>query len=320
MTNFTLALDSETGTQQDGGTSFLTSVLRPEVIISVIIIVGIMFIVFRVWRSQESGGEAAVDFPKYWTNSDSGKRFDQRYEQADLIPIVQQMFDVTWKDIVTRDRKGSKPVRLEVVNVQRFEDSQMWQAYTDQKRQIRERGEFQSILELDADLTKGEVLTDAFAQYLAPGGRLDKKTNEHYLFHGTSPEGAENIAESGFQLTLAGSHAGTMFGKGAYFSECSSKADEYASPGLGPGHKLGSRGFVQKQDEYAMLLCRVRCGKMFRALRASEQTAFVPMIEQGLIDGVLGDREASVGTYREFVVFKEAQIYPEYRVLYRRSY
>lgn len=39
-------------------------------------------------------------------------------------------------------------------------------------------------------------------------------------------------------------------------------------------------------------------------------------IEDALATGrfhcVLGDREAAVDTYREFVIFDEAQIYPEY--------
>jgi len=262
----------------------------------------------------------AVECPRYWAHQDVSNAFHERYEQEHLIPVVQQMFDATWKDIVTRDRKGSKPVRLEVMSVQRIEDSQMWTAYVDQKTQILERGELRSILELDGDLAKGHVLTDEFVQHLTHAGELDKNLNEHYLFHGTSPEAAENIAESGFRLNMAGSHAGAMFGKGAYFAECCSKADEYASPGSAMRQTLGFRGFSQKQDEFAILLCRVCCGKMFRALRASDQTQFVPMIQQGLIDGVLGDREASVGTYREFVVFKEAQIYPEYRVLYRRNH
>lgn len=172
----------------------------------------------------------------------------------------------------------------------------------------------------EGDFTSGHVTTDAFTCHLAHGAQLDQNLNEHYLFHGTTPEAAEGIAESGFRLNLAGTHAGTMFGKGAYFAERVSKADEYASSGSGIGHALGFRGFSQKKDEFAILICRVCCGKVFRALRATDQSEFVPLIEQGAIDGVLGDREASVGTYREFVVFKEAQIYPEYRVLYRRKY
>jgi len=34
---------------------------------------------------------------------------------------------------------------------------------------------------------------------------------------------------------------------------------------------------------------------------------------------VLGDRKASVGTYREFVVYGDDQVYPEYLVLYSRE-
>lgn len=33
-----------------------------------------------------------------------------------------------------------------------------------------------------------------------------------YLMHGTSPDGALGITDSGFRLDLTGSHAGTMFG------------------------------------------------------------------------------------------------------------
>jgi hypothetical protein len=271
-------------------------------------------------KSEEESDSQGGQYPNYWANRDAHESFDKRYEQPDLVEIVQKMFDTTWKSVVTRDRRGGAPSRLEVVSVSRFEDSDMWAKYQSQKEQISTRGKLPSIMELDGDFSAGHVLTDAFARHLTHGAQLDNSLNEHYLFHGTTPEAAENIAESGFSLNLAGTHAGTMFGNGAYFAECSSKADEYASSGSGVGHALGFRGFAQKDDEFAILVCRVCCGQVFRALRASDQSKFLPLIEQGAIDGVLGDREASVGTYREFVVFNEAQIYPEYRVLYRRTY
>lgn len=271
-------------------------------------------------KSREESDSQSVQYPKYWANLDSSESFDKRYEQPDLVEVVQKMFDTTWKTVVTRDRKGGAPSRLEVVSVSRFEDSDMWAKYHDQKKQISTRGVLPSIMELDGDFAAGHVLTDAFARHLTHGAELDRGLNEHYLFHGTSPEAAESIAESGFRLNLAGTHAGTMFGKGAYFGECASKADEYASAGSGVGQALGFRGFAQANDEFAILVCRVCCGKVFRALRASDKSEFLPLIEQGAIDGVLGDREASVGTYREFVVFNEAQVYPEYRVIYRRKF
>merc|ERR1712232_41362 len=100
---------------------------------------------------------------------------------------------------------------------------------------------------------------------------------------------------------------GTMFGKGAYFAEKSSKADEYAST---------NRGIYQ--GIYAILVCRVCCGEMYRVTR-SDIPAIEKALKSGKYDFVLGDGEASVGTYREFVVYRERQIYPEYVVLYRRS-
>merc|ERR1712186_229352 len=82
--------------------------------------------------------------------------------------------------------------------------------------------------------------------------RMSEDLNEVYLWHGTTPEGAFGITETDFNLSLAGSHAGTMFGNGAYFAECSSRSDEYAKDGQG----------IYK-GVYALLLCRVVCGEMF---------------------------------------------------------
>merc|ERR1712093_905373 len=52
--------------------------------------------------------------------------------------------------------------------------------------------------------------------------------NEVYLFHGTSATGAMGIREDGFKLSFVGSNVGTMFGRGVYLAEASSKFDEYS--------------------------------------------------------------------------------------------
>ena len=159
---------------------------------------------------------------------------------------------------------------------------------------------------LDGDPERGQILT------LIEGGtmlgfqeRLDTSLNEHYLWHGSSPEAVDAIAEDGFMISKAGSNAGTMFGRGAYFAECSSKADEYS--------------VSDSDDLFALLLCRVVCGQLFRILKSN-----IPKIEAALesgdYDAVLGDREAAVKTYREFVVFRELQVYPEYTIKYKRIY
>eukprot|EP00929_Paragymnodinium_shiwhaense_P097815 TRINITY_DN59411_c0_g1_i1.p1 TRINITY_DN59411_c0_g1~~TRINITY_DN59411_c0_g1_i1.p1 ORF type:complete len:498 (-),score=64.71 TRINITY_DN59411_c0_g1_i1:13-1506(-) len=248
--------------------------------------------------------------PPHWSNKNVYGSFDERLEcDKMIVSTVQDMINKTWKSVPTRDRKGKIPERLEVVNVQRIEDSSMWVSYLEHKDSIRRErgGRCKTVNELDGVAEKGHVVTDPFAARLAGGPfELDKNLNEHYFFHGTSPEGAYGISDSGFKISLAGSSTGTMFGRGAYFAERSSKADEYATTNSGIYHGI-----------YALLISRVCCGEMFRVTRSD-----IPAIEQALktgnYDSVLGDREAKVGTYREFVVFRQKQIYPEYVVLYKR--
>ena len=110
-------------------------------------------------------------------------------------------------------------------------------------------------------------------------------------------------------MSRVGSTTGTMFGDGAYLAEASSKSDEYATEdpsGLFAG-------------KLALLLCRTLLGNVFYITESN-----LPRIEEALktriFDSVLGDREAAMGTYREFVVFDEAQIYPEYVVIYKRHF
>jgi hypothetical protein len=35
---------------------------------------------------------------------------------------------------------------------------------------------------------------------------------------------------------------------------------------------------------------------------------------------LLGDREAAANTYREFIVYQQAQVYPEFIILYTREH
>ena len=59
---------------------------------------------------------------------------------------------------------------------------------------------------------------------------VDHSINEFYLMHGTEPAAAEALAKNGFHVDLAGSLAGTLYGRGVYFAESSGKGDEYATP------------------------------------------------------------------------------------------
>ena len=61
------------------------------------------------------------------------------------------------------------------------------------------------------------------------------------------------------------------------------------------------------------------CGEMFR-ITDRDPLALSDALHSGKYDSVLADREASVGTYREFVVFDEECVYPEYLILYDREF
>merc|ERR1712078_754507 len=57
---------------------------------------------------------------------------------------------------------------------------------------------------------------------------LDPGINEVWLFHGTGDTAAQKITSNVFKVNLAGSNAGTLYGRGIYLAERPSKSDEYA--------------------------------------------------------------------------------------------
>lgn len=139
-----------------------------------------------------------------------------------------------------------------------------------------------------------------------PGPPLDTASNEAWLFHGTKPIAAETITTSDFRVDMAGSAYGSLYGRGIYTAENCSKADEYSR--ADPASGL-----------FTMLLCRVTLGKL---LHTAEVTPDPRRCEDACLRGdyhaVLGDRKACHGTFREFCVFDEDQVYANYIVYYRR--
>ena len=130
--------------------------------------------------------------------------------------------------------------------------------------------------------------------------------NQAYLLLGTNPTSAVAILSSSFTVNLAGKRAGMMFGAGVYLAESSTKADEYARDDVGGEY----------DELYAMLVCRAILGRSYITETAGD---FSEQVLSGEFDHVLGDREKAVGTFREFIFFHEASIYPEYAVFYRRE-
>eukprot|EP00913_Durusdinium_trenchii_P029227 g27397.t1 len=149
------------------------------------------------------------------------------------------------------------------------------------------------------------------------GDQLDPSINEWYLWHGTSSSAALNICQSDFKMRLAGSATGTLYGRGSYFAESVTKADEYSK---------------EEDGLYTVLLCRVLGGRtspLFFHIdhtsyncclgRTPDPDALTRECTQGESDCILGDRIKISGTYREFIVFDTELVYPEYIIKYKRG-
>jgi hypothetical protein len=90
-------------------------------------------------------------------------------------------------------------------------------------------------------------------------GVVEEGFNEGVLlgWHGASDEVVEDIVNDGFNPLCVGEGAGSLFGKGIYFAENSSKADLYAGP---PGAK-----FKKCSAPMSVNLAVVYCGNMYEA-------------------------------------------------------
>jgi len=245
--------------------------------------------------------------PDWWKDKpEYGKDILGNCSKAE-IDVLQKLVDSTWKDVVTRDRdrKDGKLTRLQVVFAQHNANPKLWANYKRAQDEIRAKG-----VNSKVDTKTTAALRDIDGSSIL--GTLDADTNECLLFHGTKPDTCAEICKGDFKVLLTGLNRGALFGPGIYFAENSSKSDEYC-PAAPDGIYKGLR---------AMLLTRVTCGNMKVVedkLPDSDAILNDCTGKNPKYDGVLGDREKARGTYREFVVYKNDQAYPEYVIIYRRE-
>lgn len=218
------------------------------------------------------------------------------------IAVVQRLLDHSFVCKRTRDRccDVEVPLRLEVTQVTRVQNSSAWCKYSMAVDRMRiSRGP-------NGERLKPEVLTatcddPVIKEFL---GELCEDAHEHWLFHGTTGASVQGIADRDFLMNLAGTHRGTLYGKGVYLAECSSKADEYA----------------EEDDDglCTMLICRVVLGHVLVDTAKSPGADIVARTKAGY-DSLCGDRWTAVGTFREFVLYDSRQVYPAYIVHYKRT-
>jgi len=283
----------------------------------------------------EEDGAQDESVPCYWTNKKHADKKDfsgMVYVSQDHHPTFDELLKTSYLLKSTKDRPCPKTVepcerqsmgcpciRVDVEGnnagvpglptgfcvrrVVRVEHSNMWEKYAQKRKAILESRHSEKLRRFDPPLMTTDIVGQAPAVFESTLGSL----NECYLWHGTTIRTALSIAQKDFDMSLAGTGRGAMYGPGAYFAECCTKADEYSFDEPG-GYYDGIR---------AMLLCRVVMGKMYYTTKFGQEDAY-DQVKGGTCDSVLADLAKYRKTFREFVVYDADQIYPEYVILYQR--
>eukprot|EP00931_Biecheleriopsis_adriatica_P018379 TRINITY_DN12903_c0_g1_i2.p1 TRINITY_DN12903_c0_g1~~TRINITY_DN12903_c0_g1_i2.p1 ORF type:complete len:516 (-),score=53.35 TRINITY_DN12903_c0_g1_i2:177-1724(-) len=146
---------------------------------------------------------------------------------------------------------------------------------------------------------------------LLPGERTE--LNEFLLFHGAKSGDIDDICSAGFDPRRAGQSAGSLFGHGTYFAENFSKADLYAGPN--PFHHFRGRMCV--------LVARVAMGESLGTPTALKGIKLPPNRADGNhpYDSVWAFKRSEGGCvdHREYIVYKDAQAYPAFRIWYHHK-
>lgn len=172
-------------------------------------------------------------------------------------------------------------------------------------------------------------------------GELRDEVNETILMHGTNPDVLLNILSSGPNERFSGTNAGTAFGDGTYFAEDAGKNDQYVKVDAQyQGSDLHKRLYDSASDHpgsvYYILACRVALGCHVRTHNfgngacsvddnmpvfpvSFRELATVPNVSPPVHYHSLVADIIDVGyRYREFIVFHQEFIYPEYLLAYQR--
>ncbi|CAE7422310.1 Parp12, partial [Symbiodinium pilosum] len=188
----------------------------------------------------------------------------------------------------------------EVLSARRVEDSGLWLQYMDFKRSIQkkliESGQERCELpqEVGGGLGHASLWAELDAERLEARD-LSASVNELLLWHGTSREAAESIAEQGFAVSEKSTH-GRRYGPGIYLAEELSKSISYCP------EKAGSK---------YVLLCRAVCGETYYTEKGWHDEAGKEAATNGKHSVLANPGKQGP---REYILLESAQVYPEYIV------
>ena len=172
-----------------------------------------------------------VTVPSYWTSVTSlqDTNVKQMRVPADpsLAAAIKAMVQGTWdssKASRGHDAQGLSHTSIEVTSVEQIENSHLYQVYEHKKKEFCMRAAKGSFEKVTSNPGETDVLTSTLG-ISKLDDQLIPEINEYFLFHGVQQEFIDAIQGQGIDFRL---NSRAMFGKGAYFAESSTKADQYA--------------------------------------------------------------------------------------------
>ena len=254
------------------------------------------------FRGNPVARTTAICTPVSWHNREArGEVVDVTASVKDAVQEMVTKSCTTPLGLGRNNRRGETHSGLEVVQVLRVEHTDLWEAYTLQRRQMHERLSRQDLPNITPCCVTPGLGTEL----------LSASVNETHLFHGTQRKWANLIVSQGMDERVC---SWGLNGAGLYFAENSSKSDEYMTE--------DADGLCD------LFICRVLMGAPhIRTTRTTEeeQAARRPPCVEGHVsckeehvstDSILAELQNKP---REFVVYDRSRVYPEYLVKIRRT-
>ena len=169
--------------------------------------------------------------PAYWTSvtslQDESVQKIRVPANPSVAAAIKAMVQQTWDPIkagLGADAKSLSHTTIDVTSVEQIENPNLYLAYEHRKNEFctcAAKGSFEKVT---SDPGETDVVTSTLGiseldELLIP------EINEHFLFHGVQQKIIDAIQGQGIDFRL---NTRAMFGKGAYFAESSTKADQYA--------------------------------------------------------------------------------------------
>lgn len=187
--------------------------------------------------------------PLYWTLNEHTKTFKEWNCQSinkrccELVQVsqrerfaIESLVKDTWKAEfvgIGRDSRGLEAINyrnIEILNVERIENPSVAERYFQcRARMCYKVGHFKRHFPKLEEIgcSSGPILTSRKTNNTLKRGMVHM-VNEHYLFHGTTVNLINNIADQGFDQRLSNG----MFGAGIYAAESPTKCDQYAGKNI----------------------------------------------------------------------------------------